>query len=85
MLLLKQSIINFTSRCRKIVRHTFKILQQMLCLLSVSEHFTTLRSKGLEMYFEGEDGDIMSLCKKSSYLGYNAEQQKVFFTTLYRN
>ena len=67
------------------VRHSLKILQQMLCLLSVSEHFTTLRSKGLKMYFEEEDDDIMSLCKKSPYLGYNADQQKVFFTTLYRN
>ena len=57
----------------------------MLCLLSVSEHFTTLRSKGLKMYFEEEDDDIMSLCKKSPHLGYNADQQKVFFTTLYRN
>ena len=67
------------------VRHTLKILQQILCLLSVSERFTRLRSKGLKMYFEEEDGDIMSLCKKSPYLGYNADQQKVFITTLYRN
>ena len=67
------------------VRHSLKILQQMLCLLSVSEHFTALRSKGLKMYFEEEDDDIMSLCKKSLHLGYNADQQKVFFTTLYRN
>ena len=67
------------------VRHTLKILQQILCLLSVSERFTRLRSKGLKMYFEEEDGDIMSLCKKSPYLGYNADQQKVFMTTLYRN
>ena len=67
------------------VRHTLKILQQILCLLSVSERFTRLRSKGLKMYFKEEDGDIMSLCKKSPYLGYNADQQKVFITTLYRN
>ena len=67
------------------VRHTLKILQQILCLLSVSERFARLRSKGLKMYFEEEDGDIMSLCKKSPYLGYNADQQKVFITTLYRN
>ena len=41
----------FTSQYRKMVRHTLKILQQMLQdLLSVSDHFTTLRSNGLILY-----------------------------------
>ena len=41
-----------TSKCRKMVRHTLKILQQMLeDFKSVSDHFTTLRSKGLIHFF----------------------------------
>ena len=45
----------FTLQCRKMVRHTLKVLQQ------VSNHFTTLRNKGLKnvlkLNFSGK-GDI---------------------------
>ena len=38
----------FTLQCRKMVSHTLKILKQMLQdFWSLSDHFTTLRSKGL--------------------------------------
>ena len=41
-------MIPITAQCPKMVRHTLKILQQMLqAFQSVSDHFTTLRSKGL--------------------------------------
>ena len=41
----------FTSQCRKMVRHTLIILQQLLQdFWSVSDHFTTLRSKGLNFH-----------------------------------
>ena len=39
---------SFTSQCRKMVRHTLKILQHLLQdFQSVFDHFTTLRSKRL--------------------------------------
>ena len=38
----------FTSQCSKMVRQTFKNLQHLLQHFeSVSDHFTTLRTKGL--------------------------------------
>ena len=38
----------FSSQCCKMVRHTLKILQQMLQdFKGVSDHLKTLRSKGL--------------------------------------
>ena len=40
--------VHLNPQCRKMVRHTLKILQQMLQdFESVSEHFATLPSKGL--------------------------------------
>ena len=39
---------HYTSQCRKMVRHTLKILQHLVQDLSVSDHFTTLQSKGLK-------------------------------------
>ena len=40
------------SQCRKMVRRTLKILQQMLQdFKSVSDHFTTLRSNGLKYFY----------------------------------
>ena len=47
-------LTSFTLLCRKMVRHTLKILQQMLQgFYSVCDHFTTLRSKGLNMQEKG--------------------------------
>ena len=40
--------VHLNPQCRKMVRHTLKILQQMLQdFESVPDHITTLRSKGL--------------------------------------
>ena len=48
VLILFISLLPFTLQCRKMVRHTLKTLQQMLQdFQSVSDHFTTLQSKGL--------------------------------------
>ena len=43
--------LNPLLQCCKMVRHTLKILQHLLQdFLSVSDHFTALRSKGLNSF-----------------------------------